>query len=181
MPEAVRTDRPLILDITEDRAALTGVFGCIAVIAGSALAWASVPLGFTTMTVAGLEANGKLTLVLGALALAFLVAALRLPGRDLSVLAALSSLGALAVAVAYWHDVRSASASVVSRLIENRGTLDPGAISARFAARPGIGLWVVMGGAAATALAAAALFVRGRATARWPAGSGGDEEEHHTP
>jgi hypothetical protein len=154
--------RPLILDITEDRVALTGFFGCVAIITGSALTWASVPLGFTTVTVSGIEADGKLTLLLGVLALGSLIAALRLPGRDLPVFAALAGLGALAVSLWYARDVRTASAAVVSRLIEGRGALDPGAVSERFGARPGPGVWVVVAGGAAAALAGALLFVRGR-------------------
>ena len=158
--------RPLVLDITEDRVAVSGVLGCIAMVTGSALTWASVPLGFTTATVGGLEANGKLTLLLGVLALAFFIAALRLPGRDLPVLAGAASLGAAGVAGAYWSNVTAASASVVSRLLEGRGALDPSAVSARFGATAGPGLWVVMIGGAAVACAAAILFVRARAVER---------------
>ncbi|MCA1833139.1 MAG: hypothetical protein ABR548_05060 [Actinomycetota bacterium] len=161
-----KTRRPLVLDITEDNAAMAGVLGCIGIVTGSALTWATVPIGVTTVTVGGLEANGKLTLLLGVLALAFFIASLRLPGRDLPVLGGAVALGAAAIAGAYWSNVKAASGSVVARLLEGRGTLDPSAISARFAARPGPGLWVVVAGGGVVAVASAILLARARAARR---------------
>lgn len=154
--------RPLALALAEDRLALSGVAGGLAVVVGSVLPWASVPVGIALVTESGLEANGKLTLIAGVLALAFLIAALRLPGADLPISAGVAALGAAGIGLAYLLDVSAASGQVIARLLEGRGTLDPGAVQARFAARPGPGVWVVIGGGLAAGVSAAGLLARSR-------------------
>jgi hypothetical protein len=152
------------IGVVEDRVALTGVLGAVAVVVGSALPWAVVPTVLGTVTEAGLEANGKLTLVTGILALVFLVAGLRLAGRDLPVAAALAGLASAGIAFAYLLDVRASSARVLARLLEGRGTLDPNAIGTRFLARPGAGVWVAIAGGLAVAVSALVLLRRERAS-----------------
>jgi len=153
---------PFVLAIVEDRLALAGVAGAIGIGIGSALAWSIVPVGTLTIVEYGLEANGKLTLLAGLLGLVFLIAALRLPGKDLPVAAGLSALVAGGIATAYLFDVRAASARVLARLLAGRGTLDPRAVGTRFGAQPGIGVWLVLAGAALLLISVAGLLFRER-------------------
>lgn len=161
----MRDQRPIPLVIAEDRVALAGVAGATAVIVGSFLTWASVPLGFTVLAESGLEADGKLTLLAGVFALGFFLASLRASGADLPVLAAVAALVSAAIALGYLLDVRAASGQVIARLLEGRGALDPGSVATRFAARPGPGLWVVMAGGVVTAGASGLVLLRRRNTA----------------
>jgi len=165
MTEAERS-QPFALGVVEDRLALTGILGALAVVVGSALPWAIVPTVLGTVTETGLEANGKLTLIAGVLALVFVVAALRLPGKDLPVAAAGAGFAAGGIALAYVLDVRASSARVLARLLEGRGTLDPGTVGTRFLARPGVGTWVVLAGGLAVVVAGAGLLRRDRVPVR---------------
>lgn len=159
-----RKPQPLVLILTEDRAAFFGVLGALAVITGSVLTWATVPVGFATISVPGIEANGKITVILGALSLALVVASLRLHGRDLPIAAAVAGLGGAGVAFVYLLDLRSASAQVLARVLATRTQLDPDAVAVRFGAQAGPGVWVVAAGGVLVALAAVALLVRDRGT-----------------
>jgi hypothetical protein len=136
-------------------------------VVGSVLTWATVPLGINDVAVSGLEANGKITLVLGVAGLALVAAALRTRGRDLPVAAALTGLAAAAIAFAYLRDLRDATAQVLQRFLHTSSTLDPDAVASRFGAHAGPGVWIVL--AAGLALAAASVYVlvrdRGEPTA----------------
>lgn len=160
--EGAGRDVPFLFRAVEDRVALTGILGALSVVAGSALPWAVVPTALGTITESGLEANGKLTLVAGVLGFVLLVAALRVPGRDLPIGAALAGAAASGIALAYVMDVRASSARVLARLLEGRGTLDPSGVGTRFLARPGAGVWVALVGGAAIVLAALLLLRRDR-------------------
>ena len=157
---------PFLLAVAEDRLALAGVIGAVGIGVGSALAWSIVPVGSITVVEYGLEANGKLTLLAGLLGLVFLVAALRLPGKDLPIAAGLAALAAGGIASGYLFDVRAASARVLARLLSGRGTLDPRALGTRFGAQPGAGLWVVLAGAALLLVSTVGLMLRDRGAAR---------------
>jgi hypothetical protein len=156
---------PFALAVAEDRVALAGVLGALAIGVGSALQWSVVPVGSLTITEYGLEANGKLTLIAGVLGLVFLVAALRLPGRDLPLAAGLAAMASGAIGIAYLVNVRAASARVLARLLSGRGTLDPRAVGTSFGAQIGAGVWIVIAGSAVLLGSVVALLVRDRSAA----------------
>jgi hypothetical protein len=107
-----------------------------------------------------------LTLLAGVAGLVFVLAALRLPGRDLPIAAMLAGGAAAAIAAVYVGHVRTASARVLARLLEGRGTLDPAAVGTRYLARPGAGVWVVLAGGVALVVAGLVVLLRDRESAR---------------
>lgn len=155
----------LLLAFLDDRRLGLAGMGALAVVAGSALPWLYVPQPLIgNATGYGLQDEGKLTVLLGALAMILLVAFARTRGRDLAVGAA--ACGAGAAALAAWYASRTAAnaAKVIARAFSTGGApLDPSAV-VPFPARIGAGLWVVIAGAAVLALTAAALSLRGSGT-----------------
>jgi hypothetical protein len=153
----------LIVAFIEDRRLGLAAIGALAIVTGSILPWIRVPQPLVgTATGYGLSDDGKVTVVLGLLALVLIVAHARLSQRDLAAGAGLLGLAAAGLAAAYISDLNRNAARVVARLLAgNDAPIDPGAI-ASFPARTGVGIYVIFGGAAVLAAAAAALTLRGR-------------------
>ncbi len=155
----------LLIRFIEDRRLGLAGLGALAIAAGSVLPWIRVPQPLVGITTGyGLQDDGKVTVVLGVLALALIVAYARLGQRDLAIAAGLLGLASAGLAAAYMADLNRNAARVIARLLAgNDAPIDPGAI-ASFPARAGVGIYVIFGGAAVLALAAAALTVRARGT-----------------
>jgi hypothetical protein len=150
----------LLLAILEDRRLGLAALGALAVAVGSAMPWIHVPQPLSgSATGYGLQDDGKITIVLGALALGLVLAYARLRQRDLVIGAALAGLGAAGFAGAYLADLNRNAARVMARILTGGVPIDAGAV-AEFPARAGPGPWVVIGGAALLAAAVAALMLR---------------------
>ena len=155
----------LLLAFIEDRRLGLGAMGGLAIIAGSAMAWLYVPQPLIGTAIGyGVQDEGKITLLLGALALGTLIAWARVRGRDLALAAA--ACGLAAAGIAGWYATRSAenAARVLARAFTSGGApLDPDAI-VPFPARIGGGVWVVVAGAAVLVISSVALSLRGAGT-----------------
>ena len=151
----------LILAFVEDRRLGLGAMGALAITIGSALPWLYVPQPLIgSATGYGVQDEGKLTVLLGVLALVLLVAFARVRGRDLAVGAAVCGLGAAGLAVYYTTRIPENAARVIARVFSSGGApLDPSAV-VPFPARLGAGVWVVIGGAAVLVIASVALSLR---------------------
>ena len=155
----------LLLAFIEDRRLGLASLGALAVVIGSALPWLYVPQPLIGSSIGyGLQDEGKITVLLGVLALVLLVAYARVRGRDLVVGATACGAGAAALATWYASRTEVKAARVIARLFTSGGTpLDPSSV-VPFPARIGIGVWVVLAGAAVLVLGAAALSLRGSGT-----------------
>lgn len=155
----------LLLVFLEDRRLGLGAMGAIAVVVGSALPWLYVPQPLIgSATGYGLQDEGKITVLLGVLALGLLLAFARVRGRDLAFGAALCGLGGAGLAAWYATRPEENAARVLARAFSTGSApLDPSAI-VPFPARLGAGVWVVIGGAAALVVCSAALSLRGTET-----------------
>ena len=155
----------LLIALIEDRRLGLAAAGAIAIVAGSILPWIRVPqplIGVTTGY--GLQDEGKVTIVLGGLALVLVFAYARLRQRDLAIGAGLAGLAAAGLAAAYMTDLERNAARVIARLLSGGDApIDPGAL-ASFPARAGAGLYVIFGGAAVLAAASITLMIRARGT-----------------
>lgn len=151
----------LLLPFIEDRRLGLAAMGALAVIAGSALPWLYVPQPLIgSATGYGLQDEGKLTVLLGVLALVLLVAFARVRGRDLAVGAAACGMAAAGLAAFYATRVPENAARVIARVFSSGGApLDPSAV-VPFPARLGPGVWVVIGGAAVLAITSVLLSHR---------------------
>lgn len=158
----MRQRTPLMFMLADDRVVLTGVLGALGIVLGSTLVWAIVPTALAPVQESGLEANGKLTLAAGIVAFVFVLTAVRLRGRDLAIGGAVFGAIVIAIGASYIADLKNASARVVARMLSGGGTLEPGAVGARFGARPGPGVWLVVAGGVAVTLASIALLLRAR-------------------
>jgi hypothetical protein len=158
------------VSLVEERRLAVATAGALAIIAGSAAPWAHVPHGtLSATTELGLDADGKITLLLGILALGLVGAYTFLRHRDLAVGAALAAAGSGAYAIVYALDVRRASAEVTARMFQT----SPDAVKVQFEASTGIGVWTVIVGAfvlvaACIALLAKAPSVSGRTAGALP-------------
>jgi hypothetical protein len=163
----------VLLAILEDRRLGLAALGALAVTVGSALPWIRVPQPLAgTATGYGLQDDGKITILLGVLALGLVLAYVRLRQRDLVIGAALAGIGAAGFAAAYLADLNRNAARVMARILTGGVPIDAGAV-AEFPARAGPGPWVVIGGAALLAIAAGALTLRaGETTEPAPRSSG---------
>ena len=151
----------LVLAFIEDRRLGLAAMGALAVAVGSALPWLYVPQPLIgSATGYGLQDEGKLTVLLGVLALVLLVAFVRVRGRDLAVGAAACGLGAAGLAAYYATRIPENSARVIARIFSTGGApLDPSSV-VPFPARLGAGVWVVIGGAAILVITSVALSLR---------------------
>lgn len=151
----------LLLAFIEDRRLGLAAMGGLAVVVGSALPWLYVPQPLIGSAKGyGLQDEGKLTVLLGALGLLLLVAFARLRGRDLAVGAALCGLGAAGLAAWYATRIPENAARVIARALSGGGApLDPNAV-VPFPARLGAGVWVVLGGSAVLVITSVALTLR---------------------
>ena len=152
----------LVLAFIEDRRLGLAAMGALAILVGSALPWLYVPqplIGASTGY--GLQDEGKITVILGVLALVLLVAYARVRGRDLVLGTLLCGLGAAGFAAWYASRTELTAARVIARLFTTGGRpLDPSGV-VPFPARIGAGVWVVVGGAAVLVVCSAALSLRG--------------------
>lgn len=155
----------LLLAFIEDRRLGLGAMGAMAIIAGSAMPWLYVPQPLIgSATGYGVQDEGKITVLLGALALGLLIGLARVRGRDLALAAAVCGLAA--AGIAGWYATRSAenAARVLARAFTSGGApLNPDAI-VPFPARIGGGVWVVIAGAAVLVVSSAALSLRAAGT-----------------
>lgn len=153
-----------LLALIDDRRLGLAAIGALGVTVGSALAWIRVPQPLTgAATGYGLQDDGKITILLGLLALGLVLAYVRLRQRDVVIGAALAGLAAAGIAAAYLANLNRNAARVMARLLTGGVPIDAGSI-AEFPARAGAGPWVVIGGAGLLVIAAAALTVRAAGT-----------------
>jgi hypothetical protein len=113
------------------RARIVFAAGGAALVAGTLLPWARVSAGQGGFTVSGIDEGrgGWITLALGVLALVLAVVPM---GGLTAVAGGFAGLGALAVAVENWIDLR--------RIIEHVENTQPAPISGAI----GVGLWLVV-------------------------------------
>jgi len=151
----------LIVSFIEDRRLGLSAVGALAIIAGSTLPWISVsqPL-IGNATGYGLQDDGKITIVLGALALALVIAYARLRQRDLAIGSGLCAAGASVFGVIFLADLHRNAARVIARVLAgDQAPVDPGQV-ASFPARAGVGLFILFAGAALLIVCTAALALR---------------------
>lgn len=166
----------LLLDLIEDRRLLAAAAGAIAIVAAAFLPWATTPtptpLGPQSET--GVQAGGKITFIVGLVALGLVFAYTRLRQADLAIGAGLVALACAGVAVAYAADVDAAAQRVIARLYSTPGALlDPNAVrTVPAGARVAGGVWVTVAGAVAVAGAVVALLAGVRRGAETPAPPG---------
>lgn len=155
----------LIVALIEDRTLGLAAMGAFAIMVGSVLSWIRVPQPLIgTATGYGLQEDGKITIVLGALALGLVLAYGHLRQRDLAIGAGLAGLGAAAFAAVYAADLTHNAARVLARLLAgDQPPIDPGQIGA-FPARVGPGIFVILAGAVLLVLSVVAITIRARGT-----------------
>jgi hypothetical protein len=155
----------LIVQFIEDRRLGLAGLGALAIVVGSVLPWIRVSLPLVgIVTGYGLTDDGKVTLVLGLLALALVVAQARLRQRDVALAAGALGLAAAGLAAAFMADLPRNGAEVLARLLTgNEAPIDPNQVAPR-AAQTGVGVYVIFAGAAILVLACVALTVRARGT-----------------
>jgi hypothetical protein len=151
----------LLLALLEDRRLGLALLGALALVGGSIAPWIHVPQPLVgTLTGSGIAEDGKITVLLGAMALACVLAHAVLRARDLVLAAAASGLAAAAVAGLYLSDLGHHAARLVAReLLGAAGPVDPASL-AEFPARAGVGPWIVIAGAAVLVVAAMSLSLR---------------------
>lgn len=149
----------LLLEIVSDRRVLAGALGSLGVVVGSFLPWAHVSLAFAELTETGVEAHGKVAVVLGAIALGLVCAHALARQPDLALGAGILALVCLGLALWYQATLLDAGARIASRL----------PVPPVFRARGGVGVWVTAAGAAAAALACGMLATGRGAPDRAPA------------
>ena len=155
----------LVVAFIEDRRLGLAGIGALGIVVGSTLPWilVSQPL-IGNATGYGLQDDGKITIVLGALAMALVVAYARLRQRDLAIGSALCAAGAAALAAVFTADLHRNAARVIARVLAgDQAPVDPGQV-ASFPARAGVGLFVVFAGAGLLIVCAMALTLRGAGT-----------------
>lgn len=151
----------LMLELIADRRLTFAALGSLGIVVGSFLPWAHVSTFVVELDERGIESGGKITFVLGALALALVGAHALTRHVDLAGGAGLSALGCLAIAVQHHLTLLEAGARIAGRL----------GVPQVFTARAGAGLFAVEAGAAVTVVASAVLFASARrARAGSPAG-----------
>jgi hypothetical protein len=156
----------LFVAFLEDRALGLAAGGSLAVVAGSALPWIHISQPIIGTTVGyGLQEDGKVTILLGVLALALVVAYARLRQKDLAFGAAAAGLAAAGFAGYYISDLPRGAARTLARLLVpgDAPPLDPRQVAA-VPARAGAGVFVVFAGAALLTAAVVAITVRGSGT-----------------
>ncbi len=155
----------LLLAFIEDRRLGLGAMGAVAVIVGSALPWLLVPQPLIgSATGYGVQDEGKITVLLGALAVGLLIALARVRAPDLAIAAAVCGLTAAGVAA--WYATRSEenAARVLARAFTSGpAPLNPDAI-VPFPAQVGGGVFVVISGGVVLAVASVMLSLRGAGT-----------------
>jgi len=155
----------LVVAFIEDRRLGLAAFGALGIVAGSTLPWIQVsqPL-IGNATGYGLQDDGKITIVLGVIALALVIAYARLRQRDLALASGLSAAGAAAFAAVFMADLPRNAARVIARVLAgDQAPVDPGQV-ASFPAHAGVGLFVVFAGAALLIVCVAALTIRAAGT-----------------
>lgn len=143
----------LLLEIAADRRLLGGVLGALGVVVGSFLPWAHVSIAVAELQETGIEAQGKVAVVLGAIALGLVCAHALLRQADLAIGAGILALLCFGLAIWYQVTLLDAGSRAVRRIVP---------IIGEFRARGGIGVWVTAAGAAACATACAMLALGAR-------------------
>lgn len=153
----------LVVQFIEDRRLGLAALGALAIVVGSVLPWIRVRLPLVgIVTGYGLTDDGKITVVLGALALALIVAHARLRQRDLAMAAALFGAAAAGLAAAFLADLPRNGAEVLARLLAgNDAPIDANQVAPR-SAQSGVGVYVIFIGAAVLLIACVALTIRAR-------------------
>jgi hypothetical protein len=141
--------------IVEDRRLAASAAGALAIAGGAAAPWARIASPVKPITELGLDADGKITLLCGCVALVLVVVYAFLRQRDLALGAVAFAGIALGLQIHYEITLRDASSRVVSRLLQV-----PGGSGPSFAVATGAGLWVGLAGAAVVALAMASVALR---------------------
>lgn len=149
----------------EDRRLGLAAMGAAAIVVGSVLPWIHVPQPLVgVITGSGLQEDGKVTVVLGALALGLLVGYARLRQRDLAIGAGAAGLAAAGLAAYYVADLTHHAARVIARLLSGgEAPIEPSQIAA-VPARTGAGIFVVFAGAALLTVTVLALTIRAPGT-----------------
>lgn len=155
----------LLLAFLEDRRLGVAAMGALAIVTGSILPWIHVPQPLIgPATGYGYQDEGKITILLGVAALGLLLALARLRARDLAVGAVLAGLAAAGLAISYVLRPEEAAARVIARTLSGGSApLDPSAV-VPFPSRIGVGVWVVVAGAAVLVVSCAILILRGVGT-----------------
>lgn len=140
----------LALALIADRRLLAGATGAMAIVAGSFLPWSHTDVILGSLTEYGASTSGKVTFVLGLVALGLVLARASLPHADLAAGAGLAALAALGLTVSYRMSLARAGARVTSRL----------EFAGAFQARAGAGVWVVIAGSTVAAVSCLLLLRR---------------------
>jgi hypothetical protein len=152
-----------LVALIEDRRLGLALLGSLGIAVGSALPWIVVPQPLAgTATGYGLQDDGKITIVLGLLAFGLVLAYAQLKQRDLIAVAAVAGLGAAGLAGYYLANLDRNAARVVTRMLS--GTPIEPATTVDFPSRIGVGIWVLIGGAAVLGAAGIGLMLRGAGT-----------------
>ncbi len=154
----------LVAFLEDRRLGLAGI-GAIAIVVGSVLPWIHVPQPLIgVITGSGLQEDGKVTVVLGALAVGLLVAYARLRQRDLAFGAVAAGLVSAGIGAYYIADLTHHAARVIARLLSGgEAPIEPSQVAA-VPARTGAGIFVLFAGAALLTAAALALTIPARGT-----------------
>ena len=154
----------LIAFFEDRRLGLAGI-GAVAIVVGSVLPWIHVPQPLIgVITGSGLQEDGKVTVVLGVLAVGLLVAYARLRQRDLAVGAVAAGLASAGIGAYYIADLTHHAARVIARLLSGgEAPIEPSQVAA-VPARAGAGIFVIFAGAALLTVAVLTLTIRGRGT-----------------
>lgn len=140
----------LALALIADRRLLAGAAGAIAIVAGSFLPWSHTEVILGELTEYGVSTSGKVTFVLGLVALGLVLAHASLRHADLAAGAGLAALVCLGLAVSYRMSLARAGARVTSGLD----------VAGASHARAGAGVWVVIAGGVAVSVSCALLLLR---------------------
>ena len=112
----------LLVKFIEDRRLGLAGLGALGVAVGSALPWLIVPQPLAgTLTTYGLQDDGKITIVLGVLALVLIVAYARLGHRDLIAGATMASTVSAAIVIWYMTHRNENAAKALARLLGGAG------------------------------------------------------------
>lgn len=154
-----------VVAFIEDRRLGLAGLGAVAIVVGSILPWIHVPQPLIgTVTGTGLQEDGKVTVLLGVIAMGLLVAYARLRQRDLALGAGAAALAAGGIAGFYVADLTHHAARVIARLLSGGDApIEPDQIAA-VPARTGVGVFVLFAGAALLVVTTLALTIRERGT-----------------
>src|SRR5947209_6873945 len=132
-----------LIALVDDPRLAMATIGSLLVVAGSVTPWARIASALGALTENGLDADGKITILLGVVVLALVIAYSRLRQTDLLVAAGLLSLVAAGFAITYQINLRRATSRVIARML----AVDPSGVTAKFGAKTGVGVSITLAGA----------------------------------